>query len=87
MAVSTSLWRVTRTPLAFINAYLPLFSFSQPLWRAELYNFIRNLSMRSVIKQSRWLLVLAFVFFTGQVFAHGMSEAEKMSIIDGGNLR
>ena len=43
--------------------------------------------MRSVIKQSRWLLVLAFVFFAGQVFAHGMSEAEKMSIIDGGNLR
>ncbi|MDX8386035.1 MAG: HupE/UreJ family protein [Gallionella sp.] len=43
--------------------------------------------MYSVIKQSRWLLALAVVLLAGQVFGHGMSEAEKMSIIDGGHLR
>lgn len=43
--------------------------------------------MFSVMKHSRWLLALAFVFLAGQAFGHGMSEAEKQSIIDGGNLR
>lgn len=43
--------------------------------------------MLSVMKQSRWLLALAAVLFIGQAFGHGMSEAEKSSIIDGGNLR
>jgi hypothetical protein len=38
-----------------------------------------------VMKQSRCLLALAAVFMAGQVFAHGMSEAEKQSILDGGN--
>lgn len=38
-------------------------------------------------KQSRWLLALAILFLAGQAFGHGMSEAEKQSIIDGGNLR
>ena len=38
-------------------------------------------------KQSRWLLALAIVFIAGQAFGHGMSEAEKQTIIDGGNLR
>ncbi|HIJ84285.1 MAG: HupE [Magnetococcales bacterium] len=34
-----------------------------------------------------WVLVLSFalIFLAGQVQAHGMSEAEKQSIIDGGN--
>ncbi|HQS59810.1 MAG: hypothetical protein B7Y56_15470 [Gallionellales bacterium 35-53-114] len=43
--------------------------------------------MLSVIKPARWLLALAVVLFVGQVFGHGMSEAEKLSILDGGNLR
>lgn len=43
--------------------------------------------MLSVMKQSRWLITLAVVLFVGQAFGHGMSEAEKLSIIEGGNLR
>ncbi len=43
--------------------------------------------MLSVMHQSRWLLALTVVFFAGQVFGHGMSEAEKQLIVDGGNLR
>lgn len=43
--------------------------------------------MLSVIKQSRWLLAVAALFVVGQAFGHGMSEAEKQSIIEGGNLR
>ncbi len=42
--------------------------------------------MCSVIKQSRWLLAAALFLMVGQAFAHGMSEAEKQAIIDGGNL-
>jgi len=41
--------------------------------------------MFSVMKQSRWLLALAIVLLAGQAFGHGMSEAEKQSILDGGN--
>ena len=43
--------------------------------------------MYSVIKQSRWLLAILAVLATSQAFGHGMSEAEKLSIIEGGNLR
>lgn len=43
--------------------------------------------MLSVIKQSRWLLAIAAVLFVSQALGHGMSEAEKQSIIEGGNLR
>lgn len=43
--------------------------------------------MLSVIKQSRWLLAITALFIVGQAFGHGMSEAEKQSIVDGGNLR
>jgi len=43
--------------------------------------------MLSVIKQSRWLFALLAVFMVSQAFGHGMSEAEKQSIIEGGNLR
>ncbi len=43
--------------------------------------------MLSVIKQSRWLLATIALLITSQVFGHGMSEAEKQSIIEGGNLR
>lgn len=39
------------------------------------------------IKQSRWLLVILITFFTSQAFGHGMSEAERQIIIEGGNLR
>ena len=42
--------------------------------------------MSSVIQQSRWWLVFFAVFFVAQAFGHGMSEAEKQSIIEGGNL-
>ena len=43
--------------------------------------------MISVIKQSRWLLAIMAVLLTTQAFGHGMSEAEKQIIIEGGNLR
>ena len=43
--------------------------------------------MLSVIKQSRWLLAVFIAFFASLVFGHGMSEAEKQLIIEGGNLR
>ncbi|MDM8559415.1 HupE/UreJ family protein [Thiotrichales bacterium HSG14] len=44
-----------------------------------------------MIKQSRWfmaygLLVILVTLVTSQVFGHGMSEAEKQTIIEGGNL-
>jgi hypothetical protein len=35
----------------------------------------------------RWLLVALSLLFLSQAFGHGMSEAEKLSIIEGGNLR
>ena len=38
-------------------------------------------------KQTRWLLAITAVLLTTQVFGHGMSEAEKQIIIEGGNLR
>jgi hypothetical protein len=41
--------------------------------------------MFSVTKPSRWLAAFAIVFIAGQAFGHGMSEAEKQSILDGGN--
>jgi len=43
--------------------------------------------MISVSKQSRWLLAIIAVLLTTQVFGHGMSEAEKQIIIEGGNFR
>ena len=43
--------------------------------------------MLSVIKQSQWLLAIVVLLFVGQTFGHGMSETEKQTIIDGGNLR
>ncbi len=42
--------------------------------------------MNSVMKHSRWPLALAAVLIAGQALAHGMSEAEKQSILDGGNM-
>ena len=42
--------------------------------------------MLSVIKQSRWLLAALAVLVASQAFGHGMSEAEKQSIVEGGNL-
>lgn len=43
--------------------------------------------MFSNLKQSRWLVALLAVLVVGQAFGHGMSAAEKLSIIEGGNLR
>ena len=43
--------------------------------------------MLSVIKQSRWLLAALALLIANQAFGHGMSEAEKLSIMEGGNLR
>jgi len=43
--------------------------------------------MLSVIKQSRWLLAGLAALLTSQAFGHGMSEAEKQIILEGGNLR
>ena len=43
--------------------------------------------MLSIFKESRWLIVILIMLVASQTFAHGMSEAEKQAIIDGGNLR
>jgi len=43
--------------------------------------------MLSVIKKSRWLLAVLAMLLANQAFGHGMSEAEKQTIIEGGNLR
>ena len=42
--------------------------------------------MFSIFKDSRGLLVLLTMLVASQVFGHGMSEAEKQIIIEGGNL-
>lgn len=39
------------------------------------------------IKSSKWLLPILILLIASQAFGHGMSEAEKQAIIDGGNLR
>ena len=43
--------------------------------------------MLHITKQSRWLLAVFLTLFGSLAFAHGMSEAEKQLIIEGGNLR
>lgn len=43
--------------------------------------------MLSKIHQSQWLFAIVALFVVGQAFGHGMSDAEKQTIIDGGNLR
>ena len=43
--------------------------------------------MLSNCKSSRWLLLVLLALCVSQAFGHGMSEAEKQSIIEGGNLR
>jgi len=43
--------------------------------------------MLSILKESRWLVVILTMIVTIQAFGHGMSEAEKQIIIEGGNLR
>lgn len=43
--------------------------------------------MLSMIKESRWLIVIITLLVASQAFGHGMSEAEKQIIIEGGNLR
>lgn len=43
--------------------------------------------MRFFSKRSWWLLAAVGVLFAGQALGHGMSEAEKQSIVEGGNLR
>lgn len=43
--------------------------------------------MSPLLKSSRWLLAIVALLVVNQVFGHGMSEAEKQSIIEGGNWR
>lgn len=43
--------------------------------------------MLSILKESRWLFVIFTLLMASQAFSHGMSEAEKQIIIEGGNLR
>ena len=43
--------------------------------------------MLSLLKQSRWFIVTLTALVASQAFGHGMSEAEKQTIIEGGNLR
>jgi len=42
--------------------------------------------MFSKLKPLQWLLAIMAMLLVSQAFGHGMSEAEKQSIIDGGNL-
>lgn len=43
--------------------------------------------MAFISQPIRWVLVLLALLFASQAFGHGMSDAEKQSIIEGGNLR
>ncbi|MDH5518309.1 MAG: HupE/UreJ family protein [Gammaproteobacteria bacterium] len=43
--------------------------------------------MLTIVKESRWLFVILVMLMVSQAFGHGMSDAEKQTIIDGGNLR
>lgn len=43
--------------------------------------------MLSIVKPFRWLFTVLILLTASQVFGHGMSEAEKQIIIEGGNLR
>ena len=43
--------------------------------------------MLSIVKPSRWFIVILTILAASQAFGHGMSEAEKQIIIEGGNLR
>lgn len=43
--------------------------------------------MLKKIKKSKWILAVLFAVVSTQAFGHGMSEAEKQIIIEGGNLR
>lgn len=43
--------------------------------------------MLSILKESRWIIVIFTLLMASQAFGHGMSEAEKQTIIEGGNLR
>ncbi len=43
--------------------------------------------MLSILKDSRGLFALLIMLVASQAFGHGMSEAEKQIIIEGGNLR
>lgn len=43
--------------------------------------------MLSILKESRWFVTILALLVASQAFGHGMSEAEKQAIIDGGNLR
>lgn len=42
--------------------------------------------MSKILKQSYWLFFILTTIFASQAFAHGMSEAEKQTIIEGGNF-
>ena len=42
--------------------------------------------MLSIFKESRWLIVILTMLMASQAFGHGMSDAEKQIIIEGGNL-
>lgn len=50
-------------------------------------NYYHEVVMLSFLKSPRWLLAIVALLFASQAWAHGMSEAEKLSIIEGGNLR
>lgn len=41
----------------------------------------------NALKSVPWLFLIVAILVAGQAFGHGMSEAEKQSIIEGGNLR
>ncbi len=42
--------------------------------------------MHPTINYTRWLMAIFLTLFAGLAFSHGMSEAEKQLIIEGGNL-
>lgn len=43
--------------------------------------------MLSIFKKSRWMIIILTMLVANQAFSHGMSEAEKQTIVEGGNLR
>ena len=46
-----------------------------------------SLINKAPLKSGRWILALFAMLMMSQAFGHGMSEAEKLSIVEGGNLR
>lgn len=49
--------------------------------------YMFSLLKKVPLKSGYWILALFAMLMMSQAFGHGMSEAEKLSIVEGGNLR